>query len=351
MSRGSVTPGGAQTRSKAPGVWGRERYALWADGAKVEIHHWGQFTDWICALAAVGIGYEGGCRGQMILPLPSLMEQAAAEALLEVLPQQTGWDQVRWVTTGSEATLGAMMIARRATGRRKVISVGYHGWHEAHLAGRDLVALPIDSWHAYDCVDGDVAAVLVEPMRNDAENQEDRRWYLMSLETACRSVGALFIVDEIVTGFRYAVGGATELYGLKPDLAVYGKAMSNGYPIAAIVGHHSLMKHAVDISGTYNGWPPALAAVLNTVKVYKEQDVVGHMWKLGERLLKQCPMLTGWPCHPVFAEAKDYTTSERALPWVEKAEARGHLLHPSGLNVMLAHTVEDVDSLAAALTS
>ena len=142
------------------------------------------------------------------------------------------------------------------------------------------------------------------------------------------------------------------MFDLKPDLACYGKAMSNGYPIAAIVGHHSLMQHAVHVSGTYGGWPPALHAVRETIKVYKEQDVVGHMWRLGERLLKQTQgVLTGWPCHPIFEVTKDYTTSERALPWVEKAEARGHLVHPSGLNIMLSHTEQDVDSLSEALTS
>lgn len=342
------TPGGAQTRSKAPGVWGgKERYALSANGSRVTAEG-RDYVDWICALAAVGLGYGLVGLTDSILPLPSLYEDAAAEALLGVLPGETGWDQVRWVTTGSEATLGAMMIARKATGRSKVLSVGYHGWHAAHLASADLRTLPIDSlWMAYEELDAEYAAVLIEPMRNKQPDVDT----LKALMRKAGECGVLTVVDEIVTGFRYALGGATELYNLKPDLACYGKAMSNGFPIAAIVGHHSLMKHAVDISGTYNGWPPALAAVLRTIGVYKKDDVVGHMHRLGERLLKQCPMLTGWPCHPVFVEAQDYTTSERALPWVEKAEARGHLLHPSGFNIMLAHTEADVDGLIEALNA
>lgn len=343
------TPGGAQTRSKAAGVWGgKERYATWAEGARIEVGE-EVYTDWVCALAAVGLGHRGSTLCQPgILSLPSQLEDMAARELLKVLPLGIGWDQVRWVTTGSEATLGAMMIARKATSRRKILSVGYHGWHEAHLAGPNLVTLPIDSLYmAYEMLDATYAAVLIEPMRNRLPSV----WVLEELIKKASVVGAVSIVDEIVTGFRYAVGGATEKYNLRPDLACYGKAMSNGFPIAAIVGNRMLMKHAVDVSGTYNGWPPALQAVLDTIEVYRKHDVVGHMDRLGRRLLEKCSMLTGWPCHPVFVEAKDYTTSHEALKWVDKAEARGHLLHPSGFNVMLAHTTEDVDSLAEALNA
>lgn len=354
MSRTNVTPNGAQTRSKAPGVWGKERYMEWVDGQRVKVAgDPTEYTDWICGLAAVGLGYRhlDEDRAQMS-PLPTRNEALAAEDLLAILPARTKWDQVRWVTTGSEATLGAMMIARRATGRKRIVSIGYHGWHEAHLPSEDLTALPIDSPYTQWAVDGDTAAVIVEPMRNSTEapfDWETRGDYLQHLHDRCQDVGALFILDEIVTGFRYALGGATELYDLKPDLACYGKAMSNGYPIAAIVGHHSLMQHAVHISGTYNGWPPALHAVRTTIKEYVDKDVIGHMHYLGGKLLAQCPMLSGWPCHPVFKDSQDYTTSELALPYVEKAEARGHLLHPSGFNIMLAHTEQDVDSLIEAL--
>lgn len=344
------TPGGAQTRSKAPGVWGKgERYATWAEGSRVEVDgKW--YTDWVCALAALGLGHQGTVMcAPGIQSLPTHEEEDAARALLDVLPPSTKWNQVRWVTTGSEATLGAMMIARKATGRRKVLSVGYHGWHEAHLASRDVVTLPVDSLYmAYEMLDATYAAVLIEPMRNRLPDPETLKGVL---KRATR-FGVVTILDEIVTGFRYALGGATELYGLLPDLACYGKAMSNGFPIAAIVGHSTLMRHAVDVSGTYNGWPPALNAVIHTIMEYQKHDVIGHMDRLGTRLLAQCPgILTGWPCHPVFVGGQDYTTSQDVLKWVDKAEARGHLLHPSGFNIMLAHTEADVDSLSAALNA
>lgn len=348
------TPGGSQTRSKRAEVFGTERYCVADKGAKVVAGYagdlWFEYTDWIAGLASVGLGYgyHGKALGPLhhtTLPLPHLDEERAAEELLKALPQHTGWDQVRWVTTGSEATLAAMMIARRATGRRHIISIGYHGWHESHLSSEHLVTLPIEAvdtgaW-GYG-FDGSIAAVLVEPMRNTPDSETG--WKLGRLVERAREVGALVIMDEIVTGFRYALGGATEMFGLKPDLACYGKAMSNGYPIAAVVGNHKLMQHALDISSTYGGWPPALVAVRETVRTYTTEPVIKHLWAMGERLLgKTKGVLTGYPVHPVF------TAEVNALELVQKAAAAGHLLHPAGFNIMYAHTEADVDSLAEVL--
>lgn len=164
--------------------------------------------------------------------------------------------------------------------------------------------------------------------------------------TRAHDYGTLVIMDEIVTGFRYALGGATEMFDLKPDLACYGKAMSNGYPIAAVVGPRRLMQHALDISSTYGGWPPALVAVRETLHTYTTEPVIKTLWQRGERLLKKTKgVLTGYPVHPVFTDKVD------ALTLVRKAAAEGHLIHPAGFNIMFAHSEQDVDGLAAALTS
>lgn len=335
-------PGGASTRSKQHHVFGGDPYPshIWgASGAQVWVDGV-EYTDWICALGAVGLGHRDGNVGFGALSLPYKREELTAETLLEALPKPPGWEQVRWVTTGSECTAAAMQVARMATHRKKIVSVGYHGWHEAHLASENLVALPISSPRAVREIDGDTAACIIEPMR-DFPGQD---WYFSDVYDACQATGALFILDEIVTGFRYALGGATELYGLKPDLACYGKAMSNGWPIAALVGPSKYMKHAVEVSGTYNGWPPALDRVWGNVLEYQDKDVVGHMYRMGERLLAGTKgVLTGWPCHPVFAASVD------RVAHVQKAARGGHLLHPAGFNIMLAHTPEDVDRLIAAL--
>ena len=344
------TPGGAQTRSKQEGVFGLgPRYVQAAINQHVTVEG-RDYVDWIAALAAVGLGYDWHTVGALTpYPLPTRREGEVAAELMEAV--RFG-DQVRWVTTGSEGTLAAMMLARRVTGRRKVVSLGYHGWHEAHLPGRDVVALPIGARsYAETVIDGGTAAVIIEVLRNEGRKNDARiTAEVEMLHDAARRVGALVIHDEIVTGFRWAVGGAREYLGLGvPDLAVYGKAMSNGFPIAAVVGPRYLMSHAHGISSTYGGWPPALEAVSQTIRVYKEREVVEHMWTLGQRLLTQCPgVLAGYPVHPVFVATKDYTTSEAALPYVKKAAEAGHLVHPSGFNIMLAHSEQDVDELSAA---
>ena len=347
------TPGGASTRSKQHQVFGGGDVPAtlqMAELASVCSVNGRWLTDWVCALGAVGIGHTYHASMNGALSLPSHLEEQVAGELLAVLPKQPGWDQVRWVTTGSECTAAAMQVARMQTHRKEIVSVGYHGWHEAHLASKDLLALPIDSPRVFEHITGDTAAVIVEPMRDHMEYTPlpyTRQEYLESIHEACRLVGALFIVDEIVTGFRYALGGATERFNLKPDLACYGKAMSNGYPIAALVGNHRIMRHAVEVSGTYNGWPPALEMVSRTIQAYIKYDVVGHMRRMGERLQAGAQgLLRGWPCHPVFTDKV-----EDRIALVQKAARGGHLLHPAGFNIMHAHSEKDVDSLIQVLTS
>src|SRR5690349_14772031 len=166
------TPGGSQTRSKRD-LFSVPESVDYAFGARVQEGE-RVYTDWIAGLASVGLGYsnpkvdsaviEQISRSGVTFPLPTRLEGEVAELLCDTLK----WpEQVRWVKTGSEATDGAMLIARAATGKRKVISVGYHGWHAAHLPGPDLIALPISSDRVFDEIDGETAAVLLEPMRDE----------------------------------------------------------------------------------------------------------------------------------------------------------------------------------------
>jgi glutamate-1-semialdehyde 2,1-aminomutase len=352
------TPGGAQTRSKQHQAFGGSpapATAVWATGVRV---HAGcrTYTDWTASLASVGLGYayppveaavrEAIYQGGPALPLPHAIEEEYAEQLCRAL----GWpEQARFVKSGSEATAAAMMIARRKTGRHKVVSIGYHGWHGCHLPSPELVDIPWGSFAAYDVIDETVAAVIVEPMRNSAPPRK----YLDDLLQAAHDYGALFIMDEMVTGFRWAIGGATEYFQLEPpDLACFGKAMANGYPLAALVGKRGIMQHATDVSSTHGGDVVALSAARATLKVYQKRDVIGRMNDLGRELLDAVPdILTGYPVHPVFrvAEGGSWLDSTAAVDYTRRALAAGHLVHPAGINIMLAHTREDVQSLARAL--
>ena len=230
------------------------------------------------------------------------------------------------------------------------MSIGYHGWHLAHLPGPDLVSLPIYSWAWADHVDGDTAAVLVEPMRDQPPFEEKELGeFLSAIQHRCHEVGALFILDEIVTGFRWAIGGASEFFGIIPDLACYGKAMANGYPIAAIVGPRRTLQHATGVSSTFGGECLGLAAARATIHVYRDEPVIPTIWARGRQLMKGVPELVGYPCHPHFPGEGKWESERSARS--QRAAEQGVLIHPAGMNPMYAHSVSDVEKTIEALTA
>ena len=337
------TPNGSQTRSKA-GLFTHPRVVNRVLMGKAYDVTGLAYVDWISGLAAVGLGAGYPEVDEAVVkqirdygvtfPLPTLQEGETAELLCSAL----GWpQQVRWVKTGSEATDGALLIAREYTKRRKVVSVGYHGWHLAHLPGPETVCLPIHSLHVFDAVDGDTAAVIVEPMRDEVGDHGE---YLRQVQDLCREVGALFIMDEIVTGFRWALGGACEYFGLVPDLACYGKALANGFPLAAIVGHRRIMDRcAWGVSSTFGGEGIGLAACRAGVEVYRREPVIRTLWERGEQLMRGVPDLEGYAVHPHWpARWSDEQKQQRS----QKAADRGVLFHPAGGNPQYCHTEEDV---------
>src|SRR6185503_19590199 len=126
-----------------------------------------------------------------------------------------------------------------------------------------------------------VAAVIME-----IPGSEPPEGYLQAAIDRAHSCGALFVLDEIVTGFRYALGGAQERYGIRPDLACFGKGMANGFPLAAVVGTADAMRafERIFFSMTYSGETVSLAAALATLKLLQEEPVIERLWALGTEL-------------------------------------------------------------------
>jgi len=340
-----VSPGGAQTRSKRHQTFPDNFPVglIGGSGSRVYDLAHERYTDWICGLGAVSLGYDYDFPGALPLhasySLPHVLEVETAELLLDTLNAHglPHAEQVRWVKTGSEATVGAMMIARRHTKRDIVLSIGYHGWYEAH---QDSVV-----WnHVYDCPWGDpdilspragwseVAGVLLEACRDS----EPPPGYLQGIRDLCIKHGTLLIMDECVTGFRWAIGGASEYFGIEPDLAVFGKGMANGYPLACIVGPRDLMSYAVDVSGTYGGEVVSLAACKATLEVYRKEPVIQHMWDVGGKWIASGQAI-GYPCHPRLKGTK-----EEVFEKVRTLASGGHLVHPAGFNISYSHTTQDV---------
>lgn len=259
-------------------------------------------------LAAV----EEASRKGMVYGAQHPYEVEAGERMLDAL----GWaDQVRFGLSGTEAVQAALRVARAATGRAKFVRFTghYHGWLDNVLAkfeggtavsaSRGQLGSHLDesftlAWNDLGALEGlldehadDIAAVLMEPVMFNAGSIEPRPGYLEGVRAACDRHGIVLIFDEVISGFRIALGGAAERYGVAPDLATYGKAMAGGWPVSAFAGRDGLMDGLgtgeINHSGTFNASLMACAAVVATIDhltedpPYDALDLVGGSLKRG----------------------------------------------------------------------
>jgi glutamate-1-semialdehyde 2,1-aminomutase len=262
-----------------------------------------EYVDYIMALGAVALGYghhavsaaahEAVDRG-VVGPLAPELEEIVAADLCRLVP----WvERVRFLKTGAEAAAAAVRLARLATGRSEVFGCGYHGWLDWCQTGegrgtpdqvRALYAeLPFnDAERTRQLIRarGDrLAAVIVEPFILEPPRPE----WIEVVQAETRRAGAVLIVDEIKTVCRLALGGGCERFGIRPDLVVLGKAIANGFPLAAVGGRADLMDGArrTWISSTLATEMVALAAARATLEVMVSADVPAHLERVGARLL------------------------------------------------------------------
>ena len=198
------------------------------------------------------------------MSLPTSLECELAERLVQHIPSA---EMVRFGKNGTDATSAAIRLARAATRRDRVVAVGYHGWQDWYIgATARRLGVPAAVSELTDMVPfGDLeameatlkshaneyAAIILEP----TGAVEPPQSYLKDLKKLAHEHGALLIFDEIVTGFRWGLGGAQAKYNVTPDLSAFGKAMGNGMPISAVVGRSDVMRLMEDIfySGTFGG--------------------------------------------------------------------------------------------------
>jgi len=228
-----------------------------------------------------------------IYSLPHPNEVELSELLCEIIPCA---EMVRLGKNGSDATSAAVRLARAITGRDKILCCGYHGWHDWYvgITGRnkgvpeDVKKLTVP--FEYNDFKGTEllikthkpACVIMEAI-NFAEPKEG---YLQSIREWCDENGSLLIFDEMITGFRFALGGAQEYFKIIPDLACFGKSMANGWPISAVVGRKDLMKEFGNLhfSGTFFGETYSMQAAISTINYIKQHEVISHLWGTGEML-------------------------------------------------------------------
>jgi glutamate-1-semialdehyde 2,1-aminomutase len=248
------------------------------------------------------------------------LEVEVAEALVRAIPCA---DQVGFCSSGSEATYHALRLARAATGAKQIIKFqgGFHGWHDyvavnaqsarqmvgrydpmsagtLYDAARHTVVLPYnDSNLVADYLKkhrGEVAAIIVEPIAHNMGSVIATDQFLRDLRKLTREHGIVLIFDEVITGFRHALGGYQSIVGVTPDVATFGKAVSSGYPVGVVAGRRDLMERfgrtgdgAVFMGGTFNGAPSTLAAVLATIEELSNPAIYKKLFELGDYLRQQ----------------------------------------------------------------
>ncbi len=256
---------------------------------------------------------EGLLPGIGVTPL----EIQVAARLKQHLPSA---EKVLLCNTGSEATFHAIRVARAVTGRRKIIKFQgcYHGVHDYVLrnvaspagkvgkldpgsAGMLPEALENTLVCAFNNLEeveatlrqhrGQVAAIIIEPIAHNVGCILPRPGFLQGLRELCTTHGAVLIFDEVITGFRHGLGGYQKICGVTPDLTTLGKAMANGFPMAAVCGKAAIMDHFSTrpggdtfYGGTFNGNAVGCAAALETMEILEREAVHQHVFRLGERL-------------------------------------------------------------------
>jgi glutamate-1-semialdehyde 2,1-aminomutase/spore coat polysaccharide biosynthesis protein SpsF len=304
----AVIPAGSQTFSKGPTQFVQgvaPTFLARGQGSHVWDVDGNEYIDYPMALGPIILGHcypavDAAVRGQMqngtIFSLPHALEIEVAERMVALIPCA---EMVRFGKNGSDATAGAVRLARAYTGRDLIACCGYHGWQDWYIGsttfnrGVPKAVRQLTLTFEYNNIEslkrifanhpGQVAGVILEPIGVVAPESK----FLEDVRALCCREGSLLIFDEVITGFRLSRGGAQEYFGVVPDLACFGKAMANGYPLSAVVGLSEIMKTFEEtfFSFTFGGEALSLAAAQATLKEIVEKEVIAHLWEQGQKLM------------------------------------------------------------------
>jgi len=353
-------------------------FAKSAKGSKLIDVDDNQYIDFISALAAVNIGYldeditkaviEQVQKGS-IFSLSSELEIALAQKLNEIIPCS---EMVRFGKNGSDVTSAAIRIARAYTKKDLVVVCGYHGWQDWYISSttrnkgipKDICKLTkkfnyndIDSLKKIFKENKDnIACVILEPMNiKYPENN-----FLEKVKEITHQNNALLIFDEMITGFRFGLGGASEYFEITPDLATFGKAMANGYPISAICGKKEYMRmfEEVFFSFTFGGELTSIAASLATIEKIQKFNIIEDFVKKGNKIINglqdiiDCNGLRSYFAisgHPswsflTFKPNDIYSDYDIKTLFLQEAFQNG-IMTLGTHNLMFAHNDQDIDNL------
>jgi glutamate-1-semialdehyde 2,1-aminomutase len=318
----AIIPGGTQLLSKRPEMFLPEQWPTYyrsAKGAEVVDLDARTYLDMsYCGIGATVLGFadpdvDAAVKAAIDLGGMSTLNCAEEVELAELMLELHPWaEMVRFARSGGEAMAVAVRIARAATGRDMLAFCGYHGWHDWYLSanlgetaaldghllpGLDPAGVPrglaglMLPFH-YNRLDeieaivgahgGRLAAIVMEPVRSSAPDAD----FLGGIRRLASACGAALIFDEVTSGLRINTGGAHLVYGVDPDIAVFAKALANGYPMAAIVGRRAVMDAAQDTFVSSTMWTERIGpvAALATLRKHREKDVASHLVRIGKRV-------------------------------------------------------------------
>ncbi|HEV2329554.1 MAG TPA: glutamate-1-semialdehyde 2,1-aminomutase [Verrucomicrobiae bacterium] len=393
----SVIPGGAHTYAKGDDQYPEQMpiYLVRGKGSHVWDVDGNEFIEYGMGLRSVTLGHaydpvvEAACRqirsgNNFVRPSP--IELECAETLQGLVP---GAEMVKFGKHGSDATNAAVKLARAFTGRDLIAICGEHPFFSvddwfigstAMNAGipeairqltlkfryNDLKSLR----ELFSAHPSGIAAVMLEVERE----QEPRSGFLQELKELCAKEGAVLIFDEMITGFRWANGGAQQFYKVTPDLSTFGKAIGNGFSVSALAGRRDIMRlggldhnreRVFLMSTTHGAEYHALAAAIETMRIYREEPVVETLWRQGRVLaegirravgdlkMEDYFLVKGRPCCLAYATLDNKRAPSQAFRtlFLQETMRRG-LLMPS-LVLSYSHSDDDlkrtIDGIAAAL--
>ncbi len=319
-----LIPGGTQLISRRPSRFAygvSPAYATRAQGARFWDVDGHEYIDWVSGIGAIILGYADPVVNEDVTNIIAAgigfsvnheLEVELAEELVRRVPCA---EMVRYAKGGGDACAVAVRIARGATGRDKILFCGYHGWHDWYLAANLDADASLDA-HLFPGIEptgvpraltgtaipfpygdldalvqkleehrGEIAAVIMEPMRSE----EPPDGYLAAVADAARDQGAVLIFDEVSTGFRPSAAGSQPVVGVTPDMAVFAKSISNGFPMGAVVGTRAVMEPAdrMFISSTCWSDPIGLRAALTTLREVERRDAPATIQNTGRELKRR----------------------------------------------------------------
>ncbi|HQF43634.1 MAG TPA: aminotransferase class III-fold pyridoxal phosphate-dependent enzyme [Ignavibacteriaceae bacterium] len=333
-----------------------------------------EYIDYTMGVGPLSLGYaydkvdeaiKEQLKDGITFSMPHPLEVEVAELIHKVVPNA---ESIRYARGGADVVSGAVRVARAYTGRSKVLCCGYHGWHDWYISVTDRnKGIPQeiqnltytfnynDIQSVIDSIDDDTACVVLEPF----VFEEPKDNFLQKLRDVCTKNGTVLVFDEMWTGFRVALGGAQQYFGVKADLACFSKAVANGMPLSILTGKKeimSLLDKEVFFFNTFGGEALSLAAAKATINEMIDKNVQAYLAKQGnklktgynkiaEKLGMNFTKCSGFDCRTIitFDGEKSGCNPLEMKSLVQQEMIKRGILWGGFHNMSFSHSDEDID--------